>query len=175
MWWRPKFVQYAFLTLGVATCSTMILASLMLLPAILNGPSNVNYLERGRCVVENITYLPNLCLRDTNNDFSNLEYNPHWEQCKLVQFEISNNLGSNCSWIFPEFFQTEQEAYIAISQNFDVGTSYNCIINTIENICYKDQHEVTIYAVLISSLGAIGCCAWCVFAFLRVKWKRRLR
>lgn len=175
MWWRPKFVQYTFLTLGVAACGTMVLVSLMLLPAITNGPANVNFLEKSVCTVDGIEYFDNLCLRNTDLDFSNLEYNPHWETCKLARFNITNSLGIQCTWVFPEFFETEQEAFIAISQNWKIGHKYDCIVDTIKNICYQDQNEVIIYSSVIGCLAFIGCCSWGAYVFLRVKWKRRLR
>jgi hypothetical protein len=175
MWWRANFIQWSILTVGIATASTMLLMSLMLLPAITNGPDNVTFLERGICVVENVTYFSNLCLRDTDTDFGNLEYNPHWEECKLARFNISNNLGLECTWVFPEFFETEREAFIAITQRFKIGEEYKCVINTIDMVCYEDQHEVLIYGLTIGVLGFISFCSLCIYCFLRVKWKRRLR
>jgi len=175
MWWRPTFIRNIFFTLGIAVTGTMILLSMMLLPSIVNGPSRVNYLQRSECIISDISYIDNLCFQNTNFYFSNLDYSPHWNSCILVEFNITNSLGVSCKWIFTDFFTSRLEAFIAVSRNYQIGTEYKCVVDTINNVCFEDQHEVLIYVSVVVSLFVLSCLVWGLFVFLSLKYKRRFR
>lgn len=141
----------------ISTGIVLLLVTLMLLPSILEGPDNVHILERTSCRIDQINYDDNLCLRDTSQDFSNLVYRDEWEICKVVRFNIStdlvlNGVQMNCSWIFPISFQTEKDAYVGISRDYSEGFEYNCVIDTVNRICYPDKREMLVFGMVVSGL-----------------------
>lgn len=187
MWWRPKVIRWTVLSAAIASSITTILVTLMLLPAITDGPDAVHYLERTNCVLNNITYVDNLCPRSespgggnvlidsdvpaggpSGGDFSNLVYLEDWSTCKIILFNISNDLDINCHWYHPGSYETEQEAFIAVSENYRVGQKYDCVLDTVKNICYPDKKEVLIFALSVSSLLLLTIMIIVVFCYLRI-------
>lgn len=168
MWWRAKVIQWTVLSAAIASVIVLILVTFMLLPSITDGPDAVHYLERTQCVLLNITYESNKCPRDTLNDFSNLIYLDDWQECKIVKFDIINELGLNCSWYHPGSYENEKEAFIAISENYEIGMKYKCVLDAIKNVCYPDKREVLIFSLSVSSLFVLTILILAVFCYLRI-------
>jgi len=145
------------ITAMIASGITLFLVTLMLLPSILEGPDSVHILERSQCRIDQVIYEDNLCLRDTSEDFSNLIYREDWEVCKVVKFNISSELvlngeQMNCSWIYPQSFHTEKDAFVAISKDFSEGMEYDCVVDTVNRICYHDKREMLVFGLVVTML-----------------------
>jgi hypothetical protein len=130
---------------------------LLLLPSILDGPDNVHILERSRCRIDQVSYQDNWCPRDTSQDFSNLVYRKDWEICKLVRFNISSELvingePFNCTWLYPQSFATEKDAFVAVSSSYTEGLEYDCVVDTVNHICYADKLEMVVFGCVVAAL-----------------------
>lgn len=172
MWWRPKVIQWTILSTAIASGIVLILVTLMLLPSITDGPDAVHYLERSECILHNITYLDNYCPRDSSGDFSNLKYENEWPRCKIIMFNSTSDLNIDCYWLHPGSYKTEQEAFIAVSENYQIGMKYDCVLNTIQNICHPDKKELLIFSLTVSSLFILTVLIIIAFCFLRLIVKK---
>jgi len=153
MFWRPKIITNMLLIITITLTMITVLVILLLIPAITEGPNEVLSLQRTNCTLSNITYLNNYCLRDTSNDFTDLIYQPYWINCSIAMFNIITDLNStNCSWIYPDSFDNNNDAFLSISQLYALGNRYACVIDTSQNLCYPDKNEVFIVSITISSL-----------------------
>lgn len=158
MIWQERVIKWATISGVIGAGITFVLVTMMLLPSILNGPDNVHILVRSKCHVNEIRYLDNLCSRDTSQDFSNLIYREDWEVCKVVEVVASSDLVlnndaiKNCTWKFPGNFQSEKDAFVAISGDYYEGVDYDCVVDTVNKICYPDKMERLIFGLSVGGL-----------------------
>ena len=125
MFLRPEVIRKILLASAIAASITCILLILIFIPSITEGPHGAHFLERGHCIKNNITYIDNLCPRDTSNDFTNLRYQEDWTSCIVARFNISSDIrGINCTWNHPGIFESQQEAFIAVRQDYKKHIQY---------------------------------------------------
>jgi hypothetical protein len=175
MFWIPKIITNIFLVITIILSMVTVLIILLLIPSITQGPNNIISLQRTNCTLTNITYLNNYCLRDTSTDFTNLVYQPDWIDCTIAVLNITSDLNSskNCSWIYPTSFTNNNDAFLAISQQYELGNKYPCIIDTSQKICYPDKHEVLIFSVSISSLFFATFITFIIYIVLKIYYKKK--
>jgi hypothetical protein len=145
---KERVIKWTTITLMISLGIIWILVIVLLLPAILEGPDRLHSLLRAECKINNIRYLDNLCKRDTSEDFSNLIYKDDWEICKVVQFDVvavpvqsaenEHVSNVNCTWTYPDFFETEKDALFAVSGEYRLKMNYNCVVDIVNQICYLD-------------------------------------
>ena len=173
MWWRPSVIRWTVLACAVTSIITTILVTLMLLPAMTDGPGAVHFLERRECILHNITYRDNRCPRESSNDFSNLVYREDWLNCKIILFNSTTDTGVDCHWFHPGNYQTEESAFITVSENFREGLKYDCVLDTIKNICYPDKKEILIFSLSVTSLFVLSCILICIFFYIKLIYEKK--
>lgn len=150
---HPKVIRWTFISAGMAGMITLILVMLMLIPALVDGPDGSHVLKRSKCQLTKIVYQDNYCLRDNSQDFSDLNYLEDWSVCKIAFFQIKTSLDTrNCTWIYPQSFEGETEAFVAISEHYREGQEYDCVVDTVKQICYPDKREVLVFSLSVGGL-----------------------
>ena len=170
---RPVFVRVVVLCMIGISLGSLLLSLMVLMPGLVDGPNNVHHLEKTTCQVTNITFIENLCQRDTSNDVFILLYQDDWKTCYVPKLEIipKNVKGvENCTWFFSESFPDETEALIGVSRKFQSDTEYDCIVDTIKHTCYPDQNEIVISVLVISLFTCILVFFISVYIYL---WKKK--
>jgi hypothetical protein len=157
----------------------------LLIPSILEGPSNLDSLIRAECKINNIRYDDNLCKRDTTQDLSNLIYRDDWEICKVARFNITSILHQfddseldleklnvvNCTWTYPDFFSNEKDALFVIAGRYRLDSNYTCVIDIANRICYPDKHELWVFGFVVGGIGLLFIISIIAF-FLIKRWLR---
>lgn len=172
MIWKQKASQWVVIIAITLLSITFILSFLILLPSIMNGPDNLHILERNQCSIDKVNYLDNWCLRDTNSDFTALQYREDWEKCLVIEYNITTSSNQTCTWKYPQKFNNQKEAFIETSREFFPGQSYDCIIDSIENICYPDKKELLIFIISLSIQAFLLIIAIIIYCYIR-KWTSR--
>lgn len=175
---KERIIKWTTITLMISLGILWILVIVLLLPAILEGPGRLHSLLRGKCQIDGIRYIDNLCERDTSEDFSDLLYKDNWEICKVVQFNITAIVdqdsvrGSiNCTWTYPEFFQTEKDALFTIAGRFKENSDYDCVADSVNKICYPDKKETLIFSIAVSIMGCLFIISIGIFLYAK-RWIR---
>ena len=178
MWWRSKVLQWTLLSVSITASITTIIVGLMLLPSIINGPDSINYIDRAECEVNQFEIIENLCLRDISQDFSNLVYREDWIKCVVIKFNISNSLSNQtCHWFYPEQFETNESATIAIRGDIDIIRSdkYKCVYDTLNNICYPDKSELLVFCLVVGGLLLLSICFLLIYMKVKKIEKKRIK
>ena len=167
---RPSFVRATLSGLAAIFFVILVLIVLLLSPSIIEGPGNVHYLIKTRCVVNNINYLTNYCPRDSSNDIFALIYQTEWEKCLVIRMDIQAlDKGILCTYFWPESFTDETDALISVSQKFQNGTEFDCVIDTIHQNCYPDKNEVYVFIGVVTGVFVIFLIFFSIYLHLEIK------
>lgn len=172
MLWKERALKWSIQAAIIATGIVFVLVTLMLLPSITEGPDALHILKRAQCKITKVEYLENLCLRDTSQEFSNLKYIDNWNDCKIVKYHINtdlilNNETINCTWKYPESFNSENDAFIGTSARYYKDLEYSCVADTLSGICYPNKHELLIF--LCSTIGLLLVFIGTIVAHFKLK------
>ena len=137
--WRYMF-KWFLLALAVISLATCMLGMIFYLPSITDGPISLDYLVRGKCYLQDITYIEQKCLVDETG-FVN-PYTLRWEDCRLIQLEMISGDDFNFTWIFPKSFENLIEAEIEVTRRYNIGENINCVTDNIHKICYPEGDEI---------------------------------
>jgi len=172
MWWRAGVIRMTVLVAAITSLITLVLICMMLIPAIVDGPANKKSLVRTECIVQSAEIFQQFCSRDTSSDFSGLTYQSDWFECYLITFNITTNYEKSCLMRSPDIFNDRDEATTAIENKYPMGTNFNCVVDTIDDLCYRDKLEVMIFIIAVAGLFCITLCLSGCYVYLLKCWKK---
>lgn len=172
---RDYFIQnFWMLLLGLTVVLEFILP-VVLLTSFLQGPAGKHYIKAEKCLIKNITYIPNLCKVTSEDNLESYLYSRQWTDCYLVKLtSIVPNLDNlECSSILDESYESELEAFISVNEQYNQTEEYDCVINTIIKECYKNFHEISTFILVLGINTLLLIIFAIVNAYLADKNKKR--
>jgi hypothetical protein len=148
---RKYLFKYAFMFMAFLSLMGVVMGCIFLLSNIFDGPETLNYLHGANCQINSIGSINNMC--PVQSEEFGLSYKLEWEPCILKEFNITHDakVDVNCTWVYPQAFPDEKQAIIQIRREFNIGDTYKCVVDEINNYCYPDNNalalEITVIAI----------------------------